>query len=144
MKFSNKSKYGLSAMILLAVYEESNTLKSLISLSEELDISKIYLEQVFSQLKANDLVVSIKGPKGGYKLARKAKDISVYHILEATEKTLFEVEESGARNIDKVISSSICEPFQDKIHTFFSSISLVELKEQYEGLNFNDSFMYYL
>ncbi|MDQ0361783.1 RrF2 family transcriptional regulator [Breznakia pachnodae] len=144
MKFSTKTKYGLSAMILLAEYYESKTLKSLVSLSEELGISKIYLEQVFSQLKGNELVVSIKGPKGGYRLSRDAKEISVLNILQATESSLFDAEESPSNNIEITSFEMVFHPFQNHIVEFFSKISLYDLMEKFDQINFNDSFMYYL
>lgn len=144
MKFSTKTKYGLSAMILLAEYYESQTLKSLVSLSEELGISKIYLEQVFSQLKGNELVVSIKGPKGGYRLSRDAKEISVLNILQATESSLFDAEESPSNNIETTSFEMVFSPFQNHIVEFFSKISLYDLMEKFDQINFNDSFMYYL
>ena len=63
---------------------------TIISISEKLGISKIYLEQVFSLLKRARLVDSIKGSQGGYQLARAPKDISVYDILVAIELALVE------------------------------------------------------
>lgn len=144
MKFSTKTKYGLSAMILLAEYYESEMLKSLVSLSEELGISKIYLEQVFSQLKGNELVVSIKGPKGGYRLSRDAKEISVLTILQATESSLFDAEEYPSNNIETTSFEMVFYPFQNHIIEFFSKISLYDLMEKFDQINFNDSFMYYL
>lgn len=145
MKFSTRTKYGLSAMILLAEYYEADSLKSLVSLAEELEISKIYLEQVFSQLKKHDLVVSIKGAKGGYKLAHHAKDITILAILEATEPSLFELEELPTNDVTQLAAyEAVYRPFQEHILAFFSDITLFALKEQFNQLNFNESFMYYL
>ena len=144
MKFSTKTKYGLSAMILLAEYYEAKTLKSLVSLAEELKISKIYLEQVFSQLKSNDLVVSIKGAKGGYRLSCDAREISVLKILQATESSLFDIEEKPDNTIETALFEVVFEPFQKHIIEFFSKITLFDLMEKFDQINFNASFMYYL
>lgn len=146
MKFSIKTKYGLSTMILLAENYESGQLKSLVCLSQELHISKIYLEQVFAQLKRNDLVISIKGAKGGYRLAKSAKDISVLDILQATEPSLFECEDcaSASSNIETITSAYIFEPFQNTITHFFANITLHELKEKLDKINYSNNYMYYL
>lgn len=144
MKFSTKTKYGLSAMILLAAYYDAKVLKSLVSLAEELGVSKLYLEPIFAQLKGNELLTSIKGPKGGYMLTRSAKEISVLDILQATEPSLFTAKEVASNNIEEASLEMVFEPFQDCIVSFFINISLLDLKEHFDKLNFNDSFMYYL
>ena len=64
-------------------------------LAENLGISKIYLEQIFSLLKRSGLVASVKGAQGGYHLAKPASEISVYEILKALEQILFEPTESS-------------------------------------------------
>ena len=144
MKFSTKTKYALSSMILLAQYEQTDTLKSLFSLSEELNISKIYLEQVFAQLKRHDLVISIKGAKGGYHLAKHSKEIPVLDILKATEISLFESEENTSNNIELTLSDSLFNPFDECIYSFLKSLTLFDLKEKYATLNITNSYMYYL
>ncbi len=141
MKFSTKSKYALSAMILLAENDQS---KSLLALSQELHISKIYLEQVFAQLKRSDLVVSIKGPKGGYRLASNSKNITMLHIIKAMQPSLLDCEETATSNIEIIVSQCIFEPFQNTITQFFENITLHDLKEKLDQINFSQNFMYYL
>ena len=75
MKVSTKGRYGLRAMIDLALYSKMNWY-SLISIAQRQDISKSYLEQVFSALRKAGLVKSIKGAQGGYELAKDAKEIT--------------------------------------------------------------------
>ena len=74
MKISAKGRYGLAAMTYLARNYASGSPITIISISEKLGISKIYLEQVFSLLKRARLVNSIKGSQGGYQLAREPRD----------------------------------------------------------------------
>ena len=69
MKISAKGRYGLAAMTYLARNYAAGTPITIVSISEKLGISKIYLEQVFSLLKRARLVNSIKGSQGGYQLA---------------------------------------------------------------------------
>ncbi len=63
---------------------------AVISISEKLGISKIYLEQVFALLKRGGIVNSIKGSRGGYQLSRSPRQISLYDILSSVETSLFE------------------------------------------------------
>ena len=84
MKISAKGRYGLAAMIVLARSYESSSPVTIISISEHLGISKIYLEQVFSLLKRSKLVNSIKGSQGGYQLSRHPREIIEISLIEKT------------------------------------------------------------
>lgn len=90
MKISAKGRYGLAAMTYLARNYEAGTPITIISISEKLGISKIYLEQVFSLLKRARLVNSIKGSQGGYQLAHAPREITAYDVLASIELSLME------------------------------------------------------
>ena len=76
MKLSTKGRYGLRAMIDLAVYSEKEPV-SIQSIADRQNISERYLEQLMASLKKEGLVKSIRGANGGYQLARPAIGISV-------------------------------------------------------------------
>lgn len=84
MKISTKGKYGLRAMIDLAQYSEQEAV-SISSIAQRQKISESYLEQLVAKLKKAELVVSIRGAAGGYRLARPASGISVGDVLRALE-----------------------------------------------------------
>jgi len=86
--FTTKTEYGLKAMAALARNGKKNDPVSLTEISKKEHISQAYLEQLFVKLKANDLVKSIKGVSGGYVLARSARQINVFEIVEALEGPL--------------------------------------------------------
>lgn len=91
MRISAKGRYALAAVVSMAQQHQPNEGSiTLISISERLGISKIYLEQVFALLKRGELVTSVKGAQGGYQLARPARLISALDILAAVETTLFD------------------------------------------------------
>ncbi|MDG1504880.1 MAG: Rrf2 family transcriptional regulator [Planktomarina sp.] len=87
MKLSTKGRYGMVALADLA-FLEVGELASLADISRRQNISLPYLEQLFVKLRRGNLVVSVRGPNGGYRLARPAHDIRVVEILEAVDETV--------------------------------------------------------
>lgn len=148
MKISAKSRYAISAMITMIRAYEANTYVTIISLSEKLKISKIYLEQVFSLLKRAELVVSTKGSQGGYMLSKDASEISVYDILTSIESNLFEktekTVEKSAIEIEYAMEHIIFDVLDLSIKETLSSISLDKLVNEAEKYNNKDNYMYYL
>lgn len=87
MKLSTKGRYAMVAMADLAL-QPDGTLTPLSDLSRRQDISLPYLEQLFVKLRRAELVVSVRGPGGGYRLARAASDIRVVEIFAAVDETV--------------------------------------------------------
>jgi Rrf2 family iron-sulfur cluster assembly transcriptional regulator len=87
MKLSTKGRYGMVALADLA-FLEAGELATLADISRRQNISLPYLEQLFVKLRRGNLVVSVRGPNGGYRLARPAHDIRVVEILEAVDETV--------------------------------------------------------
>ena len=87
MKLSTKGRYGKVALADLA-FLEAGELASLADISRRQNISLPYLEQLFVKLRRGNLVASVRGPNGGYRLARPAHDIRVVEILEAVDETV--------------------------------------------------------
>ena len=87
MKLSTKGRYGLRAILDLAVYGKEQPV-SIRSISERQDISERYLEQLIAKLKKAGLVESIRGAGGGYRIARPADTISVGEVLYVLEGSL--------------------------------------------------------
>ncbi|WP_420863415.1 Rrf2 family transcriptional regulator [Algirhabdus cladophorae] len=87
MKLSTKGRYAMVALADLAIQNEA-TLVSLGEISKRQDISLPYLEQLFVKLRRAELVKSVRGPGGGYQLARPASEIRVVDILTAVDETV--------------------------------------------------------
>lgn len=82
MKLTTKGRYAVSAMLDLAKYNHTGPV-SLNDISRREDISLSYLEQIFTKLRKADLVKSVRGPGGGYKLAHEAEKISVANVIDS-------------------------------------------------------------
>lgn len=107
MKLSTKGRYGLRALIDLAMYSEAEAV-SISSISSRQSISESYLEQLVAKLRRAGLVVSIRGAGGGYKLAKPASEISVGDILRALEGNLEAVDCSGLKEENGCQGADVC------------------------------------
>ena len=87
MKLSTKGRYAMIALTDLA-REGEGRLISLSEISERQDISLAYLEQLFVKLRRADIVESVRGPGGGYRLARPVDTIRISEILGAVDETM--------------------------------------------------------
>ncbi|MDN5787804.1 Rrf2 family transcriptional regulator [Pseudorhodobacter sp.] len=91
MKLSTKGRYAMVALCDLALAggkADSDALVSLSEISKRQDISLPYLEQLFVKLRRSGLVEAVRGPGGGYRLAKPAVEIRVSEIMEAVEETV--------------------------------------------------------
>lgn len=135
MKLSTKGRYGLRALIDLAVYctEEAVSIQSI---AKRQNISDRYLEQLMGKLRRAGLVVSVRGAGGGYRLARPAEEISVGEVLRALEGNLDAVtcpgngEEQGCEDADVCVTRYVWKRINDSITQAVDSIMIQQLVEE--------------
>lgn len=129
MRLTTKGRYAVSAMLDLALHGQHGPV-SLADISERQAISLSYLEQLFAKLRRNNLVTSVRGPGGGYKLARELKDIHVAQVIDAVNESVDATRCGGQGDCD---SGDICLThhlwfeLSKQIHDFLSGISLLDL-----------------
>ncbi|KMK67633.1 Rrf2 family transcriptional regulator [Puniceibacterium sp. IMCC21224] len=87
MKLSTKGRYAMVALVDIALQPKGG-LVTLSDIAKRQDVSLPYLEQLFVKLRRADLVASVRGPGGGYRLARPATEIKVLDILAAVDETV--------------------------------------------------------
>jgi Rrf2 family iron-sulfur cluster assembly transcriptional regulator len=87
MQLSTKGRYAVMAMTELAGRGEGRAV-CLADIAEKQKISRPYLEQLFARLRRRGLVTSVRGPGGGYRLARPASDVSVAEVVTAVDESL--------------------------------------------------------
>jgi Rrf2 family iron-sulfur cluster assembly transcriptional regulator len=87
MKLSTKGRYAMVALVDIAM-QQTNALVTLGEISQRQSISLPYLEQLFVKLRRAELVHSVRGPGGGYRLARSASEIRVVDILSAVDESV--------------------------------------------------------
>jgi len=150
MKLSKKSRYGLRALIDLAVNSHSGHV-ALNCIAERNHISPQYLEQVFAGLRKAGIVKSIKGPQGGYLLAHDPAEITAASILKALEGSYLvddeemEDPDGQSENGPSVsIQKLLIDPVNDCINELLTGLTLKDLEEHYVQLNELNTDMYYI
>ncbi|HIX58139.1 MAG TPA: Rrf2 family transcriptional regulator [Candidatus Blautia gallistercoris] len=135
MKLSTKGRYGLRAMIDLALYSEEEAV-SIQSISGRQNISVSYLEQLMGKLRRAGLVTSVRGAMGGYRLAKPAAEISVGDVLRALEGDLQAVicpgndSENGCEGADQCVARFVWKKINDSITQAVDSVMIGQLVEE--------------
>ena len=136
MRLTTKGRFAVTAMLDLALHESDKPV-TLASISERQGISLSYLEQLFSRLRRNGLVKSVRGPGGGYKLARNQSDISVSHIISAVDELIDATQCGGQENCHgdrRCMTHDLWASLNGKILEYLSGVSLSDLvASQREG-----------
>ena len=134
MRLTTKGRYAVTAMLDLAIHARIEPV-SLGDISERQSISISYLEQLFAKLRKNGLVSSVRGPGGGYQLARHGADIFIAQIIDAVDELVDVTRCAGQGDCQQGMMCLTHELWTDlshQIHTFLSSISLEELVRRRE------------
>lgn len=136
MKISTKGRYGLRAMVDIAVYSNGDYIPLKV-IAERENISENYLEQVFAILRKSDLVKSIRGSQGGYSLSRNPSKITVGEILRALEGQLTitgddPVPAQETDSIKSCIHNTVWQTVNKKINEVVDSITLENLVDEYK------------
>lgn len=148
MRISTKGRYALSAVVSMSQQHNSGEYITVLSISEKLGISKIYLEQVFSLLKRAGLVISVKGAQGGYQLSRTPGQITVFEVLSAVEGSLFEGTENTvlekAPEIEKAMRSTVFEILDKSVKATLTKVTLADLVSEAEKHSSDSVQMFYI
>lgn len=134
MKLTTKGRYAVTAMLDLALHGDQGPV-SLADISARQEISLSYLEQLFSRLRRQKLVVSIRGPGGGYKLSRPAAELYIAEVVDAVSESLDTTRcgnKGDCQNGEKCLTHHLWSDLSDQIHQFLSEISLGDLMRQHE------------
>ena len=130
MNLTAKSRYAVTAMLDLSAQKEEKPV-SLADISRRQEISLSYLEQLFVKLRKNGLVRSIKGPGGGYLLARSADEVTVADIVDSVDENVDVTRCSGKGNCQRgavCLTHELWSEFSDEIRNYLSGINLENLK----------------
>ena len=137
MRLTTKGRFAVTAMIDLALRQHSGPV-TLAAISQRQNISLSYLEQLFGKLRRHELVESIRGPGGGYSLARLAREITVADIVFAVDEPLDATSCGGKQdcNVGRAGEPSQCmthelwSTLNHKMVEYLDSVSLQDLVDK--------------
>lgn len=131
MRLSTKGRYAVTAMIDLALHDEVRPV-ALTDIAETQKISVSYLEQLFARLRKNRLVKGMRGPGGGYRLARPASEVTIAEIIAAVDEQIDMTRCAGKENCqdgEKCLTHELWADLSKQLYDFLHAITLGQIIE---------------
>lgn len=143
MKLSTKGRYGVKAMFELALHFENETV-SIKEISDKINVSEYYLEQLFSSLRKAGLIRSIRGAQGGYMLAKSPNDITVADIFNVLEGPIeisdcIDEDEFNCSRMGYCATRLLWIKISDSINQVTNSITLQDMLNDYNEMKLSIS-----
>jgi len=135
MRLTTKGRYAVTAMLDLAIHSDAGPI-TLSDISSRQGISLSYLEQLFARLRKNGLVLSTRGPGGGYRLSRSASEIAIVEVITAVDEYVDVMKCGGDEDCNgggPCLTHELWQDLSNKIHGFLSGISLGDLVSRKAG-----------
>jgi Rrf2 family protein len=135
MKFSTKARYGLRAMVELAIHYNEGPI-SVKTIAENQEISEAYLEQLMSNLTRRNLAKSIRGAQGGYLISKDPAKIKVGDVIRALDGPVVPVECVNPEDpiecdrFNKCVSKIVWERVRNVVDEALDSFTLQDLKNE--------------
>ena len=132
MRLTTKGRYAVTAMLDLAIHDGDGPI-TLADIAGRQGISLSYLEQLFARLRKNTLVNSVRGPGGGYVLARSGAEIFVSQVIAAVDERDDTTRCGGGHNCqdnERCLTHDLWNDLSNRIHQYLNEISLNDLMAQ--------------
>ncbi len=135
MKLSTKGRYAVMAMVDIAAHTEGKPI-ALADVAERQEISLSYLEQLFGKLRRGGQVNSVRGPGGGYLLARAADETRISDIILAVDEPIKATRCTPpsplgcTSNKSRCLTHDLWEELGNKIYLYLNSVSLADVTEK--------------
>ena len=136
MRLTTKGRYAVTAMLDLAIHQGKGPI-TLADIAQRQGISLSYLEQLFAKLRKGALVTSVRGPGGGYNLARSPAEIHVAEVIAAVDESVDTTRCGGAHNCQNngpCLTHDLWHDLSDRIYEHLNKISLQQLVDQRDEL----------
>lgn len=134
MKLTTKGRFAVSAILDIALNQKKGPV-TLLAVSERQGISLSYLEQLFSKLRKGEIVSSIRGPGGGYRIIKAFTDISVRQIISAVDEKIDATQCGGTENChdgNRCMTHDLWISVNQKILSYLDSLSLQDLYDKHQ------------
>jgi len=132
MRLTTKGRYAVTAMLDLAIHHGKGP-TALADIAQRQGISLSYLEQLFAKLRRSALVTSVRGPGGGYNLAREARLIQVAEVIAAVDESVNTTRCGGAGNCQDgqpCLTHALWFDLSNRIQRYLEAVTLQHLIDQ--------------
>jgi len=139
MRLTTKGRFAVTAMLDVALRHQHGPV-TLAGIGQRQGISLSYLEQLFGKLRRHALVDSVRGPGGGYRLARPGDKVSVADIILAVDEPLDATQCGGMENCKeerRCMTHDLWAALNDKLYEFLDSVTLQDLVNEQLAKNGN-------
>ena len=135
MRLTTKGRFAVTAMVDLSMRQTRGPV-TLATISERQHISLSYLEQLFGKLRRAKLVNSVRGPGGGYNLAKPIANITVAEIISAVDEPIDATQCAGKENCNddrRCITHDLWATLNEKMNDYLTSVSLADVVSHQQG-----------
>jgi Rrf2 family iron-sulfur cluster assembly transcriptional regulator len=132
MKLSTKGRYAVTAMMDLAIHDKIGPV-TLADISQCQGISLSYLEQLFAKLRRAGLVEGVRGPGGGYRLAKPSDQISIARIIAAVDESVDVTRCAGKEDCqdgERCLTHELWDDLSQQLHAFLDGITLANFADR--------------
>jgi Rrf2 family iron-sulfur cluster assembly transcriptional regulator len=132
VRLTTKGRYAVTAILDLAIHHGNGPI-ALADIAQRQGISLSYLEQLFARLRKRSLVSSVRGPGGGYNLARNASEIHIAEVIAAVDENVDTTRCGGAHNCQNegpCLTHDLWQDLSSRIYEYLDRISLQDLMDR--------------
>ena len=141
MRLTTKSRYAVTSLIDMVMHSDMGPV-SLADISIRQGISLSYLEQLFAKMRRNKLVVSTRGPGGGYSLENSPASVCIADIIKAVDEEMNVINKNvmdGSTNYEPCLTEKLWEELSEQIHDYLTTISLADMIQDEEVVELSRS-----
>jgi len=145
MKLSTRCRYAVRSLLDVALNSKNGSLVLLKDVARRQNISIKYLESIFSTLRRAGIIKGIRGAKGGYRLVKEPKEITIYDIVFAMQGFIAPVgcvdDACSCNRTDDCVTHEIWQKLTDSISTTLRSFSLADLVAKHDQAHCKGAFL---
>jgi Rrf2 family iron-sulfur cluster assembly transcriptional regulator len=141
MRLSTKSRYAVTSLLDMVMHSDQGPV-SLADISVRQGISLSYLEQLFAKMRRNKLVVSTRGPGGGYSLGDSPEDVCIADVINAVDEEMNVTNKDvmdGSNNFEPCLTEQLWEELSEQIQNYLTTISLADMMQNKEVMELSRS-----
>ena len=137
MRLSTKSRYAVTSLLDMVMHSDQGPV-SLADISVRQGISLSYLEQLFAKMRRNKLVISTRGPGGGYNLENSPEDVCIADVINAVDEEMSVTNKdvmNGSTDFEPCLTEQLWEELSEQIQNYLTTISLADLIQNDEVMS---------